>query len=277
MPETREAPGAPASAGTPSSAGRRRGDTRAEEGARPGGAPALRGARRRFGARLDGAGAGPSRGAPAGDGTGRAGGTPLPRSDPIAEPDWRRLAALHRRCLPDSAITALGARYAGRFYRYLAGSAREHAFLHRDPAGIIDAACIVSLEPGTLRRRLWRATPLLRSLLGSAPLRGKRVLARALWPSRRAERYEDRSGAGRRIRAPEIILLFVAPERRRQGLGRALLARARAWLGAAGHRRCLARTLDARRNRAADFYRAAGFRWQGRSRERGFQVWEHRG
>ena len=224
------------------------------------------------------AGAGPSCRAPAaGAGAGTGEEVPAPRSDPIAEPDWRRLAALHRRCLPDSAVTALGGRYAERFYRYLAGSAREHAFLHRDAAGVIDAACIVSLEPGTLNRRLWRATPLLRSLLGNAPARGKRALARALWPSRRAGRYEDRSGVGRLIRAPEIILLFVAPERRRQGLGRALLARVRAWMGAAGQRRCLARTLDAHHNRAADFYRAAGFRWQGRSRERGFQVWEHRG
>ena len=212
-----------------------------------------------------------------GAGAGRGDGSALPRTDRIGEPDWRRLAALHRHCLPDSAITVLGERYAERFYRYVAGSPCERAFVHRDAAGSIDAACIVSLQPGTLNRRLWRATPLLRSLLGSAPARGKRALAHALWPSRRAERYEDRGGTRRRIRDPEIILLFVAPQMRRQGLGRALLARARAWLGAAGHRRCLVRTLDAPHDRAADFYRAAGFRWRGRSRERGFQVWEHRG
>ena len=202
---------------------------------------------------------------------------PIPQPDPIAAPDWRRLAALHRRCLPDSALTALGERYAERFYRYLAGSSHEHAFLHRDAAGIIDAACIVSLEPETLKRRLWRATPLLRSLLWNAPGGGRRTLARALWPSRRAERYEDRSGVGKVISTPEIILLFVAPARRRRGLGRTVLARGRDWLRASGHRRCLARTLDAPRNRAVAFYRAAGFRLHGRSRERGFQVWEHRG
>ena len=197
-----------------------------------------------------------------------------PEPDPFGPSDWRRLAALHCECLPDSAVSALGERYAGRFYRYLAGSVTEHVFLHRNAGDVIDAACVVSLDPQGLNRRLWLSTPLLGSLLRSTPAGGRWVLARALSPSLRAHRYESGDGASLVLDAPEFILVFVAPGMRRRGLGRALLARARAWLREAGYRRCLARTRDHPRNRAVDFYRAAGFELHGRSLRRGFQVWE---
>ena len=199
---------------------------------------------------------------------------PAPEPDPTGPADWGRLAALHHECLPGSAVAVLGERYTERFYRYLARSASEHAFLHRDAGGAIDAACMVSLDPPGLNRRLWRSTPLLSSLSRVEPAGGRWALARALSPWPRAHRYESGEGDSPALDAPEIILIFVAPGRRRRGLGRALVERGRAWLRAAGYRRCLARTLDDPRNRAADFYRAAGFELRGRSLRRGFQVWE---
>lgn len=197
-----------------------------------------------------------------------------PEPDRLGPADWRRLAALHRECLPGSAIAALGERYAERFYRYLSDSAQEHAFLHRDARGAIDAACVLSLDPGALNCRLWRRTPLLWSLLRASGARGRRALASALSPFPGAHRYESGDGAPAVFDAPELILVFVAPGRRRRGVGRALLARARAWLREAGYRRCLARTRDHPRNRAVEFYRATGFELRGRSSRRGFQVWE---
>ena len=194
--------------------------------------------------------------------------------DPLGPADRRWLAVLHRDCLPDSAVAELGERYAERFYRYIGASEREHAFLHRDAAGAIDAACVVSLDPRGLNRRLWRRTPLVPRLARMAAAGRYRSLASALSPFPRAHRFEDASGASLRLDAPEIVLIFVEAGRRRRGIGLGLLDRARAWLRAGGHRRCLARTLDDPRNRAAEFYRAAGFELRGRSPRRGFQVWE---
>lgn len=195
-------------------------------------------------------------------------------ADEIKPADRRRLAALHCASLPGSAIAALGERYTERFYRYLAGSVREHAFVHRDATGIIDAVCVLSLDPSGLNRRLWCRTPLLWSLLRASGAGGRRALVSALSPFPGAHRYESGNGASRVVDAPEVILVFVARGIRRRGLGRALLARGRAWLREAGYRRCLARTRDHPRNRAVAFYRAAGFELHGRSLRRGFQVWE---
>ena len=199
---------------------------------------------------------------------------PAPVADETEPADWRRLAALHCASLPGSAIAALGEPYAERFYRYLARLATERVFLHRDAGDIIDAACVLSLDPSGLNRRLWYRTPLLWSLLRASGAGGRRALASALSPLPGAHRYESGNGASRVVDAPEVILVFVAPGMRRRGLGRALLARGRAWLREAGYRRCLARARDHPRNRAVDFYRAAGFELHGRSLRRGFQVWE---
>ena len=201
---------------------------------------------------------------------------PGPEPDRMAPADWIRLAALHRTCLPDSASTLLGARYAERLYRYLSRSGREHTFMHRDREGLIDAACVLSLDPRSLNRRLWRFTPVLRSLWRAAPEGGRWALAKAFSPSPGARRYRGDEGHSRSIDAPEVILLFVAPQKRRRGRGRALIERARAHLRALGYRSCFARTRDAPRNPAAAFYLASGFELRGRSRRRGFQVWESR-
>ena len=205
--------------------------------------------------------------------TGSATRDSFPEPDPICPADWRNLATLHRECLPDSAVAELGERYAERFHRYIGGSSKEHMFLHRDSRGAIDAACVVSLDPRGLNRRLWVHTPLFARLLGNITPWRRRSLSSALSPFPRAHRFENVRGVSLPFDAPEIILIFVKVGQRRCGLGRALLDRSRAWLRAGGYRRCFARTLDGPHNRAADFYRATGFEYRGRSLRRGFQVW----
>ena len=197
-----------------------------------------------------------------------------PAPDPIGPVERRSLAALHRECLPDSAVAELGERYAESFYHYIGASAREHVFLNRDSRGDVDAACVFSLESTSLSRRLWCSTPLISSVVRGPQAATRRSLASALSPFPRAHRFENDSGVSLPFDAPEIILIFVEARRRRRGLGRGLLDRGRAWLRASGHHRCLARTRDDPQNRAADFYRAAGFEFRGRSLRRGFQVWE---
>ena len=197
----------------------------------------------------------------------------FPEPDPIGPADWRNLAALHRECLPGSAVAELGERYAERFYRYLGESSKEQMFMHRDSRGTIDAVCMVSLDPRSLNRRLWLHTPLISLLLGKVAAGRRRAFAGALSPLPRMHRHVDDDGASRSLDAPEIILIFVKVGQRRSGLGRALLDRSREWLRAGGHRRCFARTIDNPHNRAADFYRETGFEYRGRSLRRGFQVW----
>ena len=197
-----------------------------------------------------------------------------PQPDSIGPAEWRSLAALHRECLPGSAVATLGERYAECFYRYLGESSKEQVFIHRDSRGAVDALCVVSLDPRSLNRRIWLHTPLLFRLLGKEAAGRRRALASALSALPGVHRHMDGEGVSRSLDAPEIVLIFVRTGHRRRGLGRTLLGRGRAWLRAGGHRRCLARTLDDPRNRAADFYRATGFELRGRSRTRGFQVWE---
>lgn len=205
--------------------------------------------------------------------TGTATRDSFPEPDPVCPADWRNLAALHRECLPGSAVAELGERYAERFHRYIGSSSKEHVFLHRDARGAIDAACVVSLDPRGLNRRLWTHTSLFSRLLGNTTPGRRRSLSSALSPFPRAHRYENGNGASLLLDAPEIILIFVKVGQRRRGVGRALLDRSRAWLRAGGYRSCIARTLDDPRNHAADFYRATGFEYRGRSLRRGFQVW----
>ena len=128
-------------------------------------------------------------------------GGPDTAPDPIGRADWRRLAALHCASLPGSAIAALGEPYAERFYRYLAESSTEYVVLHRDARDVIDAVCVVSLDPSGLNRRLWCRTPLLWALVRASRAGGRRALASALSPSPGAHRYESGIGASRVVDA----------------------------------------------------------------------------
>jgi len=181
---------------------------------------------------------------------------------PLARFDCSQLAALHRECLSDSLVSCLGAAYARAFYRYMSRSPHEQVFIKRD-AGQIVSACVLSLSPQTLTRRLAIHTPLLwfvamgvfrrsvrRALVGSLPRRSA------------APEKAPRS-------MPEVILIFTMPRVRGRRFGAALLTECDQFLSAQGHGRYLVRTIDDQANAALQFYAENAFVECGRCTERG--------
>ena len=158
------------------------------------------------------------------------------RSDQLTSADCRGLADLHIRCLPDSLVSKLGRRYAEAFYRYIARSRQEFAFVHRE-AGQILSACILSLSPKTLDRRLVTGT----SLLFFAALRMLRLpmgkpVTKPMPQKRLSAGGAPGDGGTALDSAPEVILLYTAAESRNRSLGSAVLERCESFLFAQGLR-----------------------------------------
>lgn len=175
--------------------------------------------------------------------------------DVLGRRDVEQLARAHVEALPESLVSRVGGRYPQAFYRYLAGSADELILIDRvAPGGELRAACVVSLAPATLSRRLLSRTPLVVHAL----LAVRRLPLRALLVTSRA-------GAGSPGEAPppspgpEILLLFAVPQSRGQGVGARLLERCEALLVERGFEGLWVKTRDDPGNRAIDFYRREGF------------------
>jgi GNAT superfamily N-acetyltransferase len=190
----------------------------------------------------------------------REGRTPM---EPLTPTDWADLAALHRECLPDSLVSRLGHRYAEAFYRYASRSADERIFVKRD-AGRIIGACVVSLRPETLTRRLAFGTPLLWSaFLGVL----RPSVAGSLVMSLRPATIEAPVDLPHSL--PKILLIFTSARVRSRGAGSALLADCERCLAARGHGRYLVQTIDDEANAALRFYARNGFVERGRCVEQG--------
>ena len=128
------------------------------------------------------------------------------------------LAALHARCLPESALTLLGGSGLEKAYRFMARSESEEVFLALGSAGQVLGGAVVSYAPASAARRL----ALHPSLAPYLALGWGRRLWRSFGPGRASP-----AGAGSvaaKASGPEVLSLFVAPELRRSGLGRRLLA-----------------------------------------------------
>ncbi len=173
--------------------------------------------------------------------------------DVLGERDIARLARMHVDALPESMVSLFGEPYARAFYRYCASSAEELLLVERE-RGELSGACLVSLMPDTLSRRLLTRTPLLLF----APLAARRLPLRAMLQGmlRGAARPAEPSTP----RAPEILLIFTIPEARSQGLGARLLARCEQELLSRGLQQLLVRTRDDPANRAIKFYERAQFK-----------------
>lgn len=201
---------------------------------------------------------------------------PTPFSDKLTKADCCSLALLHVRCLPDSLISRLGYGYAKAFYRFISNSRCEFLFVRRE-AGEIVSACILSLSPKTLATRLLTRT----SALLRAPLRVFRLPVGGIMKSVclrlwfRANR-SMRGGSSTKESAPEVVLIFTAPEARCRGLGSTLLHRCERFLLTRGHRYYVIKTADDEANLALKFYAGKGFRQRGPLRDHGkrFQLWE---
>jgi ribosomal protein S18 acetylase RimI-like enzyme len=170
-------------------------------------------------------------------------------------PDVDALARLHVACLPDSLVTVLGARYARSFYRYVTRSPREVTVIERDDAGNVVAAAVVSLEPSSLNRRLMLQTSLLPSLLLNVP--ALLALFRSSFGTPGDSTTSE--GAPAELPRPEMILIFTAPEVRRQGRAATLVRRAEQRLVQLGIPAYQVRTVLSPSNRALDFYRDLQF------------------
>ena len=199
--------------------------------------------------------------------------TPDPRPDTLSPDDARQLAAMHCEILPDSLISRVGQEYARAFYRHVGESDREFAFVHRDN-GTIVSACIVSLEPHTLQRRLLLHTPLvlhaplairrlpvraIAASLAASVTSGVRALLASRGPSSRASHPGADRDPGIQPEGPEVLLIFTLAEARGSGLGATTMARCEAFLRARNISRYFVKTLDDESNRAIAFYRRRGF------------------
>ena len=170
--------------------------------------------------------------------------------DALDARDVELLARMHVEALPESLVSLIGPSYARAFYRYIADSPDERVLLHREHGALV-AACIVSLRPETLARRLLTRSPLLLH----APRAVRRLPLRAMARSARTPGPAHPQPVG-----PEILLIFTVASARSAGLGARMLARCEADVATTGYQRLLVKTRDVATNRAIPFYERSGFR-----------------
>ncbi|MBX3162086.1 MAG: GNAT family N-acetyltransferase [Deltaproteobacteria bacterium] len=168
--------------------------------------------------------------------------------DTLSRRDIAQLARAHVEALPDSLVSLVGERFARTFYAYASASADELVLTERDGAALI-GACLVSLAPETLSRRLLQRT----SLSLHAALAVHRLPLRAMLASARGPKAPPQPPG------PEILLIFTLPEVRSRGVGARLLARCEELLAARGIPRLFVKTRDDAANRALQFYARAEF------------------
>jgi GNAT superfamily N-acetyltransferase len=172
----------------------------------------------------------------------------MSRPTALRRDDVRRLAELQRLVLPDSAISMLGLRYTRSFYRYVEWSPLEMAFVERAENGLVISACVVSMDIGSLSRRLLLHT----SLLFEAALR-PRWLVSAL---------RGRRDAARLVGA-ELLLLFTDASHRGRGCATRLVSRAEVAIVDRGFKEYAVRTFDTPDDPALKYYLRRGFKPSG--------------
>ncbi len=161
----------------------------------------------------------------------------------FAVEDVAALAEMHRACLPNSLVTRMGSEYGKAFYRFLRTSPLEKVFIEKDGEEIL-GACVLSLEPESLTRRLVTSTPVIRSALRSLP-RLVQLVRNVVLSSRRGERQPS---------GPELLMIFTLEHARGRGLGARMLETVEQYLHERGCTWWWVKTLDDPRNRAIDFY-----------------------
>lgn len=169
--------------------------------------------------------------------------------------DLDALAALHRMCLPRSLVGTLGLGYVRAFYRYVSRSSRELLIVDRDDRGTIIAAAVVTLDPGTLVRRLALHTPLAARAIAGSP----RLMRTWLRARRAGRRAPDAGQTHTPSNVPELILIFTSPAERGQGRASALIAEAERRLREKGVTRYEVSTEAEGQNPALQLYERRGF------------------
>ena len=171
----------------------------------------------------------------------------------LTSTDCLQLTEVHLECLPDSLVSRLGRRYTRAFYRYINLSHNEHVFVERDAERIV-SGCVLSLDPGTLMRRLAFGSPLMWfAVLGVLRPSILRLLVGSLGRGEPASQYRVLHSS------PEVILMFTAQRARDRGAGSLLLGECERFLTARGYGQYLVRTVDDESNAALRFYAKNGF------------------
>ena len=173
---------------------------------------------------------------------------------PLSRADFARLGDLHTRSIPGSLPELLGPRYSKSLYRFLASSRQELLLVER-LEGQVESACVVSLEPETLFRRLLLGT--LPPLVGAGLLGLRRRAFRRYLRSLLKEKLSG--GKSSDLPAPAIVYVFTSAESRGSGLGARLLDRAAAAMATQGHEAIYVKTLSDPSNRALAFYEREGY------------------
>lgn len=184
--------------------------------------------------------------------------------------DLARLAALHRACLPDSILSALGGAGVRRYYAFALASPHEHVLVVREgaPGGEqAVAGCVLSTAAGTMLVRFARHAPaaLAHELAGALARSGR--LRRRIG-ARLVEAVGSRSTPSAPA-LPEVTQIFTDPALRGRGLGAVLLRGAEAALRQAGHRAYCIHTLRDDNDAGIRFYRREGFSAIGTTRSFG--------
>ena len=166
----------------------------------------------------------------------------------LSPEDIGRLAELQVQVLPESAISKLGRRYVRSFYRYAQHSALELVLVDRNEGGVIIAGCVVSLDVGSLERRLALHTTL--------------VLEASLRPAWLWSAVRNLGGAGA-PHAVELVFLFTDARHRERGSATRLMAQVEAELRLRDISGYAVRTFEDSTNPALAYYLARGLKMTG--------------
>jgi ribosomal protein S18 acetylase RimI-like enzyme len=203
-------------------------------------------------------------------------GAAAPEVERAGPGDLRPLAALHRACLPESILTALGAAGVARYYALAIGSPEERVLVVRGggPGGPLVAGCLLSLAPHTLLRRFALRAPgaLARELAGglvSSDALRRRLVARLGEAARASTPGLSGLPPGLPPGLPEVTQIFTDPGQRGQGLGAKLLRAAEAQLRELGQVAYCVHTLRDANDAGIRFYRREGFTEAGTTRSFG--------
>lgn len=172
----------------------------------------------------------------------------------LSDPDIARAAALHVDSIDDSLPALLGGSLVRRLYRYLDSSDSELVLVER-VGEQVESVCVVSFDPGSLQRRIARATASELVWRAVWAVFAKPLFRTLLWNVAR----DAIVGTEQQAKAPEITYVFTNPQFRGQRLGQRLVERVDAELRDRGFDCYFVKTLDDPSNRAIRFYDENGF------------------
>jgi GNAT superfamily N-acetyltransferase len=172
----------------------------------------------------------------------------------------RQLARLHREALPTSVLGRLGEATLRRYYQWVARSPEEWLFV-RAAGSEVDAAAVVSFGPASVIRRFVR-----QHLVSFGAAAAAAAIGNSAFRHEAIAYLSERTAEADGNRAPELLQIFVALDRRRQSHGTAIVNDVEASLAARGVGAYWVRTLRDGNPTTLAFYEGRGFEADGEVR-----------